>query len=155
MTSPIKVAGKPAEENQATPEGGWWSVSGRIDRGTFVGRAIVCWGGAWLLLSLLKGSGLGLGFLLILSAFVLGILGCLQAIKRAHDFGASGWTVLLTLVPFANVLWFLVLALVPGRQGQNKYGDVQGDAPVVEVRPVVDRQQDMARLVSMMSEGKR
>lgn len=152
MTSPIKVARKPAKEDQATPEGVWWSVSGRIDRGTFVGRAVACWGGAWLLLSLLKGSGLALGSLLILSAFVLGILGCLQAIKRAHDFGASGWTVLLTLLPFVNVLWFLVLALVPGKQAQNKHGDVPDDAPVVDLRSAGDRAQDMARLASMMKD---
>mgnify|MGYP003705611745 CR=1 FL=1 len=59
----------------------------------------------------MRGFLLGFGFLLILSAFVLGILGCLQAIKRAHDFGASGWAVLLTLLPFVNVLWFFALAL--------------------------------------------
>lgn len=118
-----------------------------------MGRAVVCWGGAWLLLSLLKGSGLGLGFLLILSAFALSILGCLQAIKRAHDFGASGWTVLLTLLPFVNVLWFLVLALVPGKQAQNKHGDVPEEAPVVDLRSAGDRAQDMARLASMMKDS--
>lgn len=144
------MARKPVKEDQATPEGGWWSVSGRIDRGTFVGRAVACWGGAWLLLSLLKGSGLALGSLLILSAFVLGILGCLQAIKRAHDFGATGWTVLLTLLPFVNVLWFLVLALVPGKQGKNPHGDVPEGPPVVDLRPAGDRAQDMARLASLM-----
>jgi uncharacterized membrane protein YhaH (DUF805 family) len=152
LTSSGKVVRKPVKEYLAKPEGGWWSISGRIDRGTFVGRAVACWGGAWFLMSMLKGSGLGFGFLLILSAFVLGIMGCLQAIKRAHDFGASGWTVLLTLLPFVNVLWFFVLALVPGKQGKNAHGDVPEDAPVVDLRSAEDRAQDMARLAALMKD---
>ena len=155
MTSSSSKAHKPVKEDQASSESGWWSVRGRINRGTFMGRAVTCWGGAWLILLPLKSAGQGFGLLLILTALVLGLLGCLQAIKRAHDFGLGGWSVVLTLTLYVNVLWFFVLALVPGRQTANKHGDVPVDAPVADLSPAVDREQDMARLVSMMGDGKR
>lgn len=40
------------------------------------------------------------------------------AIKRCHDFNASGWLALLLLVPLAQlVFWF-----IPGTKGSNQYG---------------------------------
>jgi len=43
----------------------------------------------------------------------------LVGIKRAHDFNASGWLSILSLVPFLGTLIF---AVIPGTQGPNNYG---------------------------------
>lgn len=40
------------------------------------------------------------------------------AIRRCHDFNASGWWSLLLLVPLAN----LALYFIPGTQGDNRFG---------------------------------
>lgn len=46
----------------------------------------------------------------------------LLAIQRLHDFNASGWWAVLNLVPFANLVLYLVLLIMPGTQGPNRFG---------------------------------
>ncbi|HEY0721170.1 MAG TPA: DUF805 domain-containing protein [Gammaproteobacteria bacterium] len=43
------------------------------------------------------------------------------AIRRLHDFDASGWWALLTIVPLANVIFALVLLLRRGTEGANRF----------------------------------
>ena len=38
--------------------------------------------------------------------------------QRGHDLNLSGWTVLLTFIPFVNLYW----VFAPGSQGANRYG---------------------------------
>lgn len=45
----------------------------------------------------------------------------LIAIQRLHDFNASGWWVLLMIVPVANAVLYLVLLIMPGTQGPNRF----------------------------------
>ena len=60
-------------------------------------------------------------------AFFITLLGWLPilwysiitGIKRAHDFNASGWTSIISLIP---VLGTLIFCLIPGTQGSNSYG---------------------------------
>lgn len=52
----------------------------------------------------------GYGFVLVVS-FML-------TIQRAHDFNASGWLSLITLVPLAS----LIFLFIPGTDGENNYG---------------------------------
>jgi uncharacterized membrane protein YhaH (DUF805 family) len=43
--------------------------------------------------------------------------------KRAHDFGWSGWWVLLHFVPVVGSLaMILILGIVPGTRGPNRFG---------------------------------
>ncbi len=44
------------------------------------------------------------------------------SVKRAHDFGASGMTGWLMLIPIANLFWSLVLLFRPGSQEENAFG---------------------------------
>ena len=46
----------------------------------------------------------------------------LPTIQRLHDFNTSGWLSLLTLVPFVNFIFFLVLLFIPGTDGRNRFG---------------------------------
>jgi len=43
------------------------------------------------------------------------------AVRRLHDTGKSGWLVLLGLVPIANIVLLVLLAL-DGTPGANQYG---------------------------------
>lgn len=43
-------------------------------------------------------------------------------VKRWHDVGQSGWFALLTLPPFANLMVFVLLCLLPGSTGENRFG---------------------------------
>ncbi|MGI9570702.1 MAG: DUF805 domain-containing protein [Desulfobulbia bacterium] len=66
-----------------------------------------------------------------LTAFRTYLLGAIPAgwiylagsIKRAHDRGKSGWWILITLIPIAGFIWWLiVLGIFEGQKGPNKYG---------------------------------
>lgn len=46
----------------------------------------------------------------------------LFAIRRLHDFNASGWWSLLFLLPVANMFFGLVLLLRRGTEGRNDFG---------------------------------
>ena len=61
--------------------------------------------------------------------FVL-IPGLAVLVRRLHDTGKSGWMVLIALIPFIGAIWLLVLTLMDGEAGENKYGpSPKGEAP--------------------------
>jgi len=43
-------------------------------------------------------------------------------VKRLHDRGRSGWFVLLSLVPIANIWIFIEVAFLKGTTGPNDFG---------------------------------
>ena len=43
-------------------------------------------------------------------------------VKRWHDVGVTGWFSILSLPPFANGVVFILLCLLPGTTGPNRYG---------------------------------
>lgn len=43
-------------------------------------------------------------------------------VKRWHDVGLTGWFSILTLPPFANGVVFLLMCLLPGTTGANRFG---------------------------------
>ncbi|WP_239455599.1 DUF805 domain-containing protein [Flavobacterium ginsenosidimutans] len=43
-------------------------------------------------------------------------------VRRMHDLGKSGWTILVALIPFAGPIWMLVLLITEGEFGENYYG---------------------------------
>ena len=73
-------------------------------------------------------TGTGLGFVLIAllyTAFVIAsaITTFSLAIRRGHDFGASGWWSLLIIVPYISLMYHLVLFFRSGEDAPNAYGD--------------------------------
>ncbi len=56
------------------------------------------------------------------------------SVKRAHDFGSSGSTGWLMLIPVVNFFWLLVLAFRPGDSDQNLYGPAKSDESVDSAR---------------------
>lgn len=55
------------------------------------------------------------------------------AVRRLHDSNRSGWWILIGLVPFIGAIWLLVLYLIDGTPGPNRFGpDPKGrGVPVV------------------------
>ena len=43
-------------------------------------------------------------------------------VKRCHDRGHSGWFVLLSLLPLANIWYLVEVGFLRGQAGVNKYG---------------------------------
>jgi uncharacterized membrane protein YhaH (DUF805 family) len=66
-------------------------------------------------------SLLGLVWIVIMTIAGLGI-----QVRRVHDLGVTPWMILLSMVPFANLVWFVYLFAAPGKP----------DAPKVQPVPV-------------------
>lgn len=66
------------------------------------------------------GTGLPLGVLVLQLALV--VFGVLLTIRRFHDMDASGWWSALLIVPLANLIVFLVLAVKRGSADRNRFG---------------------------------
>ena len=116
------VADVPQSEGYA--ELNFFDAKGRIGRLRFVAWLI----GGGFIINVVTGIAAGiLGAIVPPLALVIALLAwvpsiwfsILVAIKRAHDFNASGWLSILSLVP---LLGFLVFAVIPGTEGSNKYG---------------------------------
>jgi uncharacterized membrane protein YhaH (DUF805 family) len=97
-----------------------WSAKGRVSRMQYLGYLM----GGYLLVILAAGvigaiaAAAGLGK----SASALGMIAAIPymvlAIQRAHDMDWSGWTSLLTLIPFVAFIWIFKA----GTPGENRFG---------------------------------
>ncbi|SDT56477.1 DUF805 domain-containing protein [Pseudomonas granadensis] len=68
-------------------------------------------------------TGLIIGGILAFFLFVAFlIVSILFSVQRLHDIGWSGWLWLLNLVPFVGSFFPLVIMVVPGNTGANRYG---------------------------------
>lgn len=45
------------------------------------------------------------------------------AARRLHDIGRSGWWQLLSLIPVVGSIALLVMCVLPGHEGANKFGN--------------------------------
>ncbi|HET9029513.1 MAG TPA: DUF805 domain-containing protein [Candidatus Aquilonibacter sp.] len=63
-------------------------------------------------------------FALPLFAYILAIIvpSIAVGVRRLHDVNQSGWLILLNLIPGIGPLILLVLSLLPGTPGENKFG---------------------------------
>ena len=57
-----------------------------------------------------------------LATLIVTVMGVILGVRRLNDMNASGWLMLLALVPLANFVLALVLLFVPGSSGPNRYG---------------------------------
>ena len=60
--------------------------------------------------------------LIFVFAMLFTFLSFANQAKRWHDIGQSAWWTLLTFVPGIGLIVLLVLGLLPGTEGPNKYG---------------------------------
>lgn len=111
-----------------------FSVEGRIGRLRYLAWSMVLSLVALPIVSVFALIGLGLvsadsttgliigGLLAFFLFLAFAIVGILFSIQRLHDIGWSGWLWLLTLVPFVGSFFPLVIMVVPGNVGANRYG---------------------------------
>lgn len=103
------------------------SIRGRVNRTTyalFMGGNIVA---AIALAAIDEAIGTynanaDLGMLSSIWSLALLWPGIATGVKRVHDWGTSGWLMLLALVPLVNLIFALVLLLKRGNPGPNSYG---------------------------------
>ncbi len=53
-------------------------------------------------------------------------------IKRWHDINLTGWLSLLIFIPYLGFVVILVVGLIPGKSGENKYGQDPLGRKVIE-----------------------
>lgn len=78
-----------------------------------------------------------LGFIMSLVGFVALIIVTIVSFgisaRRYHDFGWSGWYVLLSFIPFVNLVMLIVQLFRVGTPGTNMYGDtLSSSTPLVD-----------------------
>lgn len=76
------------------------------------------------------GMGSGPGGFGIAIAAVLGLFGLVTLVpsiavmvRRLHDRDLSGWFALLSLIPYIGGIIIIVLLVMPGTSGPNRFGD--------------------------------
>lgn len=64
----------------------------------------------------------GLG--IILAVLLLPVIVSSWAVgsQRCRDFGWTGWAILLTMIPYLGLVFVVILLVVPGTVGENRYG---------------------------------
>lgn len=97
---------------------GWFTVAGRLNRKGYILR-VLCVLPLALVGSALCESVPAVGLPLLIGAVSVNAL---QAAKRFHDLGQSGWLFLLLLVPIVNVCVGLWLLFGPGESCGNRFG---------------------------------
>ncbi len=69
-----------------------------------------------------SGATMLLGLLAMVVMLFILVMTVIYAIRRLNDINASGWFVLLFLVPIVNLIMGLLLVFLPGTKGPNKFG---------------------------------
>ncbi len=122
------LSGSPATAPTYLPSP--WSLKGRIGRLRYVaysfGLYLALLVPAGLLLYLASGAPGGMRWMNAVSLFAMAAVGIVTSIRRLNDLGHSGWWSLLILLPFINILFWLWLALAPGKADENRFGPAPG-----------------------------
>lgn len=63
------------------------------------------------------------GVLVVLYCIAMVIPIITMTVRRLHDINASGWFILLTFIPYIGSFTLLILNLIRGTQGENRYGE--------------------------------
>ena len=115
---------------------GWFSFSGRRNRQSYFLFSVLFW--VILLGALVLAASEGLDAeagrfdggggnpVLVLAALgvvlVMSFCHALVSAQRFRDFGWTGWGILLFLIPVVGLIAAVVLLVLPGTQGANRYG---------------------------------
>ena len=46
----------------------------------------------------------------------------IYGVRRLHDINLSGWWMIISMIPLLGLFFIIVLMILPGTQGPNKYG---------------------------------
>lgn len=111
-------------------ESGAFSPKGRFGRLSYLAWGMVVGIVSWVAM-LVFGGGMAamenagglmaMGPLMLILQLVIMVFAFIFAIRRLHDFDASGWWSLLFLVPLVNVIFGLALVFKAGSDGPNRF----------------------------------
>lgn len=105
-----------------------FSVQGRIGRlrflaWTLVSLLVAAAVAGVIVLSLFTGEHFMLGSLLgMVAVFAYLYVNITISVQRLHDLGWSGWLWLLNLVPLVGSVFPILITVMPGNTGANRYG---------------------------------
>lgn len=115
-----------AQDDEEVGELNIWGVEGRIGR-----MRSFAWSMAFMfamlpaLLSCVLAFKIStiLGGLMMAVILVAWFIISIQiGVKRLHDIGWSGWLLFITLIPFVGSIFQLLIFVMPGTQGSNRFG---------------------------------
>lgn len=99
-----------------------FSFSGRFNRARY-------WGYSFLLLIpyffarlFISTESLTLNILALIISVAVGVSGISISVRRLHDLDKSGWMILLSFIPIANIILGIYMMFFPGTDGPNYYG---------------------------------
>ena len=124
---------------QAAPPVFGIGLAGRVARRPYGAAALFGWAALrWGLMGILHHPHPAVTLLIGLGMIAAALWTFRLTVLRLHDVGLSGWLVLVGLVPIVGTLAGLVLGMVPGSRGDNRYGAAPdpGD-PVLRMAVVV------------------
>ena len=108
----------------------WTTYTGRLNRQRYFLRGLGISFGAFMIsfifafvaaiLGAAEDTAAAVGYLFALPLIVLSYF---NSMKRAHDLDKTGWIVLVSFIPFVNIIFGLYLLFTKGTDGPNKYGD--------------------------------
>lgn len=97
---------------------------GRINRTTFFLGMLLWWASPYLVYELVNSQIIIIQLLHTAYQIICVILVLSLCIKRFHDLGQSGWSILILLVPFVNIFYLFKLLLSQGQEEKNMYGNI-------------------------------
>lgn len=101
-------------------------VDGRIGRLRYLAWTLVLTLVCMPLLGIAMGGfaiANAIGVLLVAAVTIgLGVVSVMFGVKRLHDIGWSGWLLLLSFVPLVGSVFALLMLVLPGTPGANRYG---------------------------------
>ena len=104
-------------------------TNGRINRAGYSVRSITTFVAACIAVALGMAAPFGILIGVVLSFSLLAITFC-TLVRRFHDFNWGGASVLLLLIPFANIVIVFMLAFRSGTRGTNNHGHEPVDLEV-------------------------
>lgn len=72
----------------------------------------------------------GIGLLSFIYGFVMLVPSIAVTVRRLHDINRNGWYILILLIPYLGWIGLIILNIMPGTIGDNKYGP---DPKAVEI----------------------
>ena len=107
-----------------------FTFSGRRNRKSYLLYALAVLG-LWCVLTFLlivpaaSGSDTGVGLMSVIAAiFFIPTVISSWAVggQRCRDFGWTAWAVLLTMIPYLGFVFAIIMMVIPGNLGDNRYG---------------------------------
>jgi uncharacterized membrane protein YhaH (DUF805 family) len=110
-----------------------FSSRGRIPRSTFWYYQLSMLGLYFVAYIMDSGLGYYEGSITVVFSLAAIIPTIFVNIKRFHDCNYSGWSLLIGMIPLANIFVFIILGFIKGTVGENKYGPDPLQTSIVSV----------------------